>query len=134
MDKLNAHDPIEERILRRIPWEILILTLTIALLAIIPFDLITSLFILAGGLISALSFIWVRQALTKFLLFEKRRALRATISLYVLRLVLIIAVFSIIILLFSKRIIAFAAGFSTIVIVILAESIAVLFNLKSWKV
>jgi hypothetical protein len=133
MNKFYATDPMEEKILRRIPREILILALIIALLSLLFFDPMTSLFIFAGGLLSALSFIWLKQAITRFLFLEKKNALRASVVLYFLRLLLIIAVFSIIILLFSKRIIAFAAGFSTIIAVILVESIAVLFSLKSWK-
>jgi hypothetical protein len=55
------------------------------------------------------------------------------ILLYVLRLVLICAAFFIIILLFPRKILAFGAGFSTIVLVFLAEGVGALLRLKTWK-
>jgi len=123
----------EEKILRRIPLEILILSFIIALASLLLFTPLTALFILAGGAFSALSFIWLKQALTKFLLFSKKKALRSALALYGIRLVLIIAIFFIIIFFFSRNIIAFVAGFSAIVPVFLAEAIVALTRMKKWK-
>jgi len=123
----------EEKILRRIPVEILVLASVIALASIFLFNPLTALFIFAGGVFSALSFIWLKQALTKFLLFGKKKALRSALALYGIRLVLIIAIFFIIIFFFSRNIIAFVAGFSAIVPVFLAEAVVALSRMKQWK-
>ena len=123
----------EEKILRRIPFEILILTSVIALASLFFFNPLIALFIFAGGVLSTLSFIWLKQALTKFLLLGKKKALRSALALYGIRLVLIIAIFFIIIFFFSRNIIAFVAGFSAIVPVFLAEAVVALSRMKQWK-
>ncbi len=123
----------EEKILRRIPVEILALSFVIALASIFLLNPLTALFILAGGAFSALSFIWLKQTLTKFLLFGKKKALRSALTLYGIRLVLILAIFFIIIFFFSRNIIAFVAGFSTMVPVFLAEAVVGLSRMKQWK-
>lgn len=124
---------VEERILKRIPREILFLSLLIALLSLIPFDLLTSLFIFAGGALSALSFIWLKQSLSKFLVPDKKKALKSAIAFYSLRLLLILVLFFIIIFFFSKKIIAFMTGFSTIILVMALESAFALSRIKEWK-
>ena len=123
----------EEKILRRIPLEILILASVIALASLFFFNPLIALFIFAGGVLSTLSFIWLKQALTKFLLSGKKKALRSALALYGIRLVLILAIFFIIIFFFSKNIIAFVAGFSTMVPVFLAEAVVGLSRMKQWK-
>ena len=65
--------------------------------------------------------------------FDKKKALRSALALYGIRLVLILAIFFIIIFFFSKNIIAFVAGFSTMVPVFLVEAIAGLSRMKQWK-
>ena len=123
----------EEKILRRIPLEIILLSFVMALGSIFLFNPLTALFVLCGGAFSALSFIWLKQALTKFLLSAKKKALRSALALYGIRLVLIIAIFFIIIFFFSRNIIAFVAGFSAIVPVFLAEAVVALSRMKQWK-
>jgi len=147
----------EEKILRRIPVEILILASVIALASIFLFHLTTALFILAGGAFSALSFIWLKQSISRLLLLNGKKkgdrhlkeeepvpffrsqspflkkALRSALALYGIRLVLIIAIFFIIIFFFSRNIIAFVAGFSAIVPVFLAEAVVGLSRMKQWK-
>jgi membrane protein YdbS with pleckstrin-like domain len=146
----------EEKILRRIPVEIFILSFVVALASIFLFHPTTALFILAGGAFSALSFIWLKQSISRLLLFkngdrhlkeeepipifrepvpffDKKKALRSALILYGIRLVLIIAIFFIIIFFFSRNIIAFVAGFSAIVPVFLAEAIVALSRMKQWK-
>ncbi len=123
----------EEKILRRIPVEILVLSFVIALVSLFFFNPLIAIFIFAGGVLSTLSFIWLKQALTKFLLSGKKKALRSALALYGIRLVLILAIFFIIIFFFSKNIIAFVAGFSTMVPVFLVEAVAGLSRMKQWK-
>jgi len=170
----------EDKILRRIPLEILILSFVMALGAIFFFSPLTSLFILAGGAFSALSFIWLKRSISRLLpikngdspsrekgqspflekkgdrhLYVKKgdrhlkeeepvpffkgqspflkKALRSALILYGIRLVLIIAIFFIIIFFFSRNIIAFVAGFSTMVPVFLVEAVVGLSRMKQWK-
>jgi hypothetical protein len=126
-------DPLEERILRRIPVEILAASAVLALPAMLLFDLPTGLVFLAGGAFSALGFAGLKQSLTRFLAREKKGALRSGIILYALRLVLICGVFSLIILVYPKKILAFGAGFSMLVLVSLIEGIRALLLLRTWK-
>ena len=141
----------EEKILRRIPVEIIVLSFVIALGSIFLFRPTTALFVLAGGAFSALNFIWLKQSISRLLLlnekkgdrhlkeeepvpfFDKKKALRSALIHYGIRLVLIIAIFSIIIFFFSRNIIAFVAGLSAIVPVFLAEAVVGLSRMKKWK-
>ncbi len=159
MTILNNTIMEEEKILRRIPVEILVLSFVMALASIFLFNPLTALFVLAGGAFSALSFIWLKQAVSRLFLlksgetgdilkkkgdrdlkeegpvpfFDKKKALRSALALYGIRLVLILAIFFIIIVFFSKNIIAFVAGFSTMVPVFLAEAVVGLSRMKQWK-
>ena len=127
-------DALDERVLRRIPVEIVALAAVLALAAALVFDPVTGLFLFAGGVFSALGFAWLKQSLTRFLSRDKKGARRSGIVLYALRLVLICAVFFLIILVYPKKILAFVAGFSTVVPVALAEAVRGLLLLKKWKV
>jgi hypothetical protein len=130
---MKKTESIEEKILYRIPWEVMGLALFSALLAGFFFDPLTGVFIFAGGAVSTANFVWLRQVLTKALLHEKSEALKASAFIYGLRLLLILAIFFIIIFFFSKKILAFAAGFSSIILVILFEAVAAMYRLKTWK-
>ena len=123
----------EESVLRRLPLEILAFSLMIAAGSLLFFKPPTGLFILAGGLFSALSFIWLKQTVTRFIGPDRRTAVRKGIVFYILRLCLIIAVFLIIILLSPGMILAFAAGFSSLVPAILAEAVVAISQMKTWK-
>jgi len=123
----------EERILRRIPLEVPIIAFALALIALLFFAPLTSLFILAGGIFSALSFLWLKKALFRFLGPDRRRAVRSGLALYLLRLALLLAVFSIIIVLFPRMILAFVAGFSSLILAILAEAAMAVSQMKQWK-
>ncbi|HUU37252.1 MAG TPA: ATP synthase subunit I [Candidatus Desulfaltia sp.] len=124
----------EEKVLRRIPLEILLIAALIALLALFFFTPLTSLFILAGGLLSAASFVWLKTALNRFLGPDRRRAVRSGLVFYLLRLFLLLAVFSIIILLFPRMILAFVAGFSSLILAFLIEAALAVSQMKKWKV
>ena len=126
-------DALEERILRRIPLEIVVLAAAVALAAGLLLDPLTGVFVFAGGLFAALGFLWLKRSLGRFLSGVKRGALRSGILLYALRLALISAVFFLIILVYPKKILAFAAGFSAVVPVALFEGLRGLVLLRSWK-
>jgi hypothetical protein len=124
---------LEEKILRRIPLEILLAACVLAAPVAFIFDALTSIFVLAGAAVSAAAFIWLRESLGKALLKGKKDALKTGIILYTLRLLLIIGVFLIIIFLFPKKILAFAAGFSTVIPVFLVEGVRALASSRPWK-
>jgi len=60
----------EEKILKRIPLEIAVLSFIIALFSLLFFSPLTALFILAGGAFSAVSFIWLKQNISKLILLK----------------------------------------------------------------
>ena len=124
----------EERLLRRIPREAAAIALVLAAIAPFFFSPLTSLFILAGGVFSALSFVWLRKALARFIGPDRRRAVRAGLAFYLLRLLLLLAVFLIIILVLPRMILAFVAGFSSLVLAIMIEAVTTLSRMKQWKV
>jgi hypothetical protein len=61
----------DERILRRIPLEIVGLSCLMALIAFPLFDALTALLIIAGGALATLSFLWLRQTVSKMLIVKK---------------------------------------------------------------
>ena len=126
-------DPLEEHVLRRIPVEIAVFAAVLALAAALLLDPLTGLFVLAGGVFSAFGFAWLKRALTRILSRDKKGALRSGIVFYAVRLVLICAVFFLIILVYPKKIIAFVAGFSTVVPVTLLEGVRGLLLMRKWK-
>ncbi len=130
---ISKTDPVEEKILRRIPLEVLVLSIFFAVVASFIFDLLAGLFVLAGGAISALNFIWLRQALSNVLIQGKKQVLKASLLAFGLRLMLILTIIFIIIFFFLKKIIAFAVGFSSIIVVLLVEAVAAMSRLKTWK-
>jgi len=126
-------DPIEEKILRRIPREVIVTAAALGLLAALVFNPLTGVFFLAGGALAALGFVWLKISLTQVLSREKARAIRSGILLYVIRFVLILGVFFFIILVYPKKLLAFAAGFSTVIPVFLGETVLALARMKQWK-
>ncbi len=133
MNATSHSSQSDEAILKRIPWEILALAAILALGALLAFDAGTGLFVFLGGALSSLGFISLRQSVTRFLQAGKKHAVRSALFFFGLRLVLIIALFSIIIFFFSGRIYAFIAGFSTVIPVFLVEAAAALSRMKQWK-
>lgn len=123
----------EEKILRRIPLEIVALSCLLALIAFPLFDALTALLVIAGGALATLSFLWLRQTISKLLIPDKKKALRLALPFYLLRIVLILGIFFIIIFFFSKKILAFVVGFSTLVPVFLAEAVIALSKMRQWK-
>lgn len=123
----------EERILKRIPQEIFLLSFVLAIGTWIVFDGMSALLVFAGGILAAINFIWMKQAIPRFLYTGKKKAMRSGIAVYGLGLLLILGIFFIIILFFSEKILAFAAGFSALIVVFLGEAVAGLSKLKQWK-
>ncbi len=127
-------DPLEEKILRRIPFEVVAFAAFFAVPVGLIFSPLAGVFFLAGGALAAVGFLWLKSSLDRVLARGKAQALRSGILLYGLRFVLILAVFLIIILLYPKKLLAFAAGFSSVIPVFLGEAVAALAHIKQWKV
>jgi hypothetical protein len=123
----------EERVLRRVPLEVAVLAFVLAIVSLLFSSPLTGVFILAGGIFAALTFIWLKRALLRFISQDRRRAVRSGLALYLLRIVLILAVFSIIILVLPRMILAFVAGFSSLVLAILVEAVIAFSQMKQWK-
>jgi hypothetical protein len=123
----------EERVLRRVPLEVPVIAFVLASIALLFFSPLTGIFILAGGIFAALSFAWMKQALRRILGPDRRKAIRSGLAFYLLRLLLLLAVFSFIILVFPRMILAFVAGFSSLILAILAEAAIALSQMKQWK-
>jgi hypothetical protein len=126
-------DPLEEKILKRIPLEILVVAAAGGAVSALLMRPETGAFVFAGGALSALGFLWLKASLTRFLEKKRGAALKSGLLLYLARLLLICLAFLIIILLFPRRIIAFAAGFSAVVVVFFGEAVSALRYLKQWK-
>ena len=129
----EAGDFDQEEILRRIPKEILSAALVLAIPMALVFGLPSALVFLAGGALSALGFTWLKQSMTRFLSRTGKAALKTGILMYLLRLLLICAVFLIIISLFPREILAFGAGFSVLIPVFLFEGSRALLRMRTWK-
>jgi hypothetical protein len=127
-------DPLEEKILRRIPFEVVAFAAFVAVPVGLVFGALNGVFFLAGGALAAVGFLWLKSSLNRVLAREKAQALRSGILLYALRFVLILGVFLIIILLYPKKLLAFAAGFSSVIPVFLGEAVGALARMKPWKV
>jgi hypothetical protein len=128
-----TNDPLEEKILRRIPAETVAVAAAVGTAAAFVFDILTGLFFFSGGVLASLGFLWLKLSLNRLLLKDRAHALRSGVLFYLLRLALLLAVFSVIIFIYPKRILAFAAGFSTVIPVFLAEAALALARLKQWK-
>jgi hypothetical protein len=126
-------DPLEEKILRRIPAEIVAAGAVLGLVAWPFFGALSALFVFAGGAVAALGFLWMKSSMTGLLDRARGKALRTGILVYGARLVLILAVFCLIILFFPRKIFAFAAGFSALLPVFLIEGVVALVRMKTWK-
>ncbi|MBM3295578.1 MAG: hypothetical protein FJY82_13815 [Candidatus Aminicenantes bacterium] len=137
-------DPLEERILRRIPVEITAASAVLAVPVGLVFGLPAGGLFLGGGWFAALSFLFLKSSLGRVLgsggggkaeaaATSKGRTVRAGIALYALRMALILGVFFLIMLAYPRKILAFAAGFSTILPVFIVEAAVTLARVKPSK-
>jgi len=126
-------EAFEEAAVRRVPVEILVLA-AVGAAALWPiFDASTALLFLAGGVLSTLSFLWMKRTLAGILSQKKAAAVRSGLLFYALRFVLILGVFLLIILAYPDRILAFAAGFSMAVPAFIIEAVRAFALMKTWK-
>jgi hypothetical protein len=130
---VNLDTSTEEKILRRIPAEIAAASLILAVPTGFLFGPgVAGLFFL-GGVLASLSFLSLKRWLFKASLGDRKRAIVSFVGFYVLRLILIGAVFSTIILLYKRKAIASAAGFSVLILVLFAEALVAVARKPTWK-
>jgi len=122
-----------EKSLKRIPVETILLGCLSSIFGWIFFDLISAGLLVAGALLAAAGFISLRAFVDRYIFKEKAVFRKRALILYSLRLLLICLVFLAIIFIFRGKIIAFVAGFSSLVVAILIEAIRNLVNIRQWK-
>jgi len=104
-----------------------------SILGLIFFDLISAALLVAGALVAAAGFISLRSFVNRYVFREKTVFRKRALILYSLRLLLICLVFLAIIFIFRGKVIAFVAGFSSLVVAVLIEAIRNLVNIRQWK-
>ena len=129
----KSPDAYEAAVLRRIPLEILICAGLIALASLAWKGVGAGLFAFLGGVVAAAGFLGLERSLRHILDRGKKGALRRGLLFYGLRILLILLAFSLIILLSPRRVLAFAAGFSALLAVVLFEAARALILLRQWK-
>ncbi|MGB9835406.1 MAG: hypothetical protein ACPLRX_01545 [Candidatus Saccharicenans sp.] len=123
-----------EKSIRRIPAETSILGLAVGLLVGSVYEPLSGLLVLAGALVAGGSFLGLKGTVDRWLTQPKSKFIKKALVLYLVRLGLICLIFLTIILLFKKKVIAFAAGFSLIVVSIMIEALISLVSMRQWKV
>lgn len=123
-----------EKSIRRIPVETSILGLAVGLLVASVYEPLSGLLVLAGALVAGGSFLGLKGTVDRWLTQPKSKFIKKALVLYLVRLGLICLIFLIIIAFYKKKVIAFAAGFSLIVVSIMIEALISLVSMRQWKV
>ncbi|MGB9893788.1 MAG: hypothetical protein ACPLRA_05195 [Candidatus Saccharicenans sp.] len=126
-------DLLEDSI-RRVPLETILLGLAAGLATGFFLEPISGALVLGGALLAAVAFITLNSFINKYFRVGQKGLIARAISVYLLRLLLICLVFLIIIIFFKKRVLAFAAGFSLVIISVLVEALRNLTSGRQWKV
>ncbi|MFQ6082508.1 MAG: ATP synthase subunit I [Candidatus Aminicenantia bacterium] len=133
MNEEFSFSPAEEKILKRIPKVTLAVSLFLSIGSAFLFSPLTSLFILTGGLISVISFIWLKDSIAKLTSLTKKKAVIRGLVQYLFRFLLIFASFFIIIKISQNNLFSFFIGFSSIVVAVGMEAILAWRETKHWK-
>lgn len=118
---------------KRVPRITLVLGLAVGILTAILGGPVTGVLVLAGSALAALGFISLKSFVDKYLQEKPTSLWPRALLFYSLRLLLICLIFLIIIFFFKARVLALAAGFSLILVAILAEAVRHLAGIKQWK-
>lgn len=120
--------------IKRVPRVTILLGLVAGALAALLLEPVTGALVLAGSALAAVGFISIKSFVDKYLQAGRSGFWRRAVLFYSLRLLLICLIFLIIIIFFKGRVLALAAGFSLVVVSILAEAVRNLGSIKQWKV
>lgn len=130
---MNSDFQTEEKTFSLVPKETVVLAAILSITVHILDGFISGLFFFGGGVTSALGFAWLRKSISALLSTQKSGILKKGLAIYLLRFLLICSIFLIIILISPGRLLAFSAGFSVIILVILFEAIKTIRQMKKWK-
>lgn len=122
-----------EHSVKRVPRVTILLGLAVGILTAFLTEAVSGALVLAGAALAAAGFISLKAFVDKYLQAGPARLWRRAVLFYSLRLVLICLIFLIIIFFFKVRVLALAAGFSLILVAILAEAVRNLAGVKQWK-
>ncbi|HRD02855.1 MAG TPA: hypothetical protein PLP57_09500 [Candidatus Saccharicenans sp.] len=122
-----------EKSLKRVPVETALIGFLVSLVILIFFDPASAALAAAGAGLAAVGFISLKFFVDRYISREKTVFRKKALGLFCLRLLLICLVFLAIIFIFRGKVIAFVAGFSSLVVAVLIEAIRNLVNIKQWK-
>jgi hypothetical protein len=132
MEEITSPDQFEKS-LKRVPIETLVIGCLASLLVLIFFDPVSAVLVAGGAVLAAVGFISLKSFVDRYLGGKRTVLVKRAIVLFSLRLLLICLVFLAIIFIFRDKVIAFVAGFSSMVVAVLIEAIKNLVNIKQWK-
>jgi len=132
MEEITSPDQFEKS-LKRVPIETLVIGCLASLLVLIFFDPVSAVLVAGGAVLAAVGFISLKSFVDRYLGGKRTVLVKRAIVLFSLRLLLICLVFLAIIFIFRDKVIAFVAGFSSMVVAVLIEAIRNLVNIKQWK-
>ncbi|NMC65577.1 MAG: hypothetical protein GYA53_05495 [Acidobacteria bacterium] len=132
MEEITSPDQFEKS-LKRVPVETLAIGCLASILVLLFLDPVSAVLVAGGAILAAVGFISLKSFVNRYLGGKRTVLVKRALVLFSLRLLLICLIFLAIIFIFRGKVIAFVAGFSSMVVAILIEAIRNLVNIKQWK-
>ncbi|MBP6908799.1 MAG: hypothetical protein KBC18_00035 [Candidatus Saccharicenans sp.] len=132
MEEITSPDQFEKS-LKRVPVETLAIGCLASILVLLFFDPVSAVLVAGGAILAAVGFISLKSFVNRYLGGKRTVLVKRALVLFSLRLLLICLIFLAIIFIFRGKVIAFVAGFSSMVVAVLIEAIRNLVNIKQWK-
>jgi len=132
MEEITSADQFEKS-LKRVPIETLVLGCLASLLVLLFFDPVSAVLVAGGAILATAGFISLKSFVNRYFGGKRTVLVKRALVLFSLRLLLICLIFLAIIFIFRGKVIAFVAGFSSMVVAVLIEAIRNLVNIKQWK-
>jgi hypothetical protein len=132
MEEITSPDQFEKS-LKRVPVETLAIGCLASILVLLFLDPVSAVLVAGGAILAAVGFISLKSFVNRYLGGKRTVLVKRALVLFSLRLLLICLIFLAIIFIFRGKVIAFVAGFSSMVVAVLIEAIRNLVNIKQWK-
>jgi hypothetical protein len=132
MEEITSADQFEKS-LKRVPIETLVLGCLASLLVLLFFDPVSAVLVAGGAILATAGFISLKSFVNRYFGGKRTVLVKRALVLFSLRLLLICLIFLAIIFIFRGKVIAFVAGFSSMVVAVLIEAIRNLVNIRQWK-
>ncbi|HAV41487.1 MAG TPA: hypothetical protein DCW97_03645 [Acidobacteria bacterium] len=132
MEEITSPDQFEKS-LKRVPVETLAIGCLASILVLLFLDPVSAVLVAGGAILAAVGFISLKSFVNRYLGGKRTVLVKRALVLFSLRLLLICLIFLAIIFIFRGKVIAFVAGFSSLVVAVLIEAIRNLVNIKQWK-